>query len=67
MIQEFLDLSTRIEKGFVYVNNATGKDKEKSEALLKNLIEEYEKKLEFVTDEDTRKMLTRIFILSVRG
>lgn len=67
MIQEFLDLSTRIEKGFIYVNNANEKDKEKYRKLLNSLIEEYEKKLEFVTDEDTRKMLTRIFILSVRG
>ena len=67
MIQEFLDLSTRIEKGFIYVKNANEKDKEKYRKLLNSLIEEYEKKLEFVTDEDTRKMLTRIFILSVRG
>lgn len=67
MIQEFLDLSTRIEKGFIYINNANEKDKEKYRKLLNSLIEEYEKKLEFVTDEDTRKMLTRIFILSVRG
>lgn len=67
MIQEFLDLSSRIERGFAYIKNASGKDKEKSETLLKNLIDEYEKKLEFVTDEDTKNMLTRIFILSVRG
>ena len=67
MIQEFLDLSTRIEKGFIYVKNANEKDKERYENLLNSLIEEYEKKLEFITDEDTRKMLTRIFILSVRG
>lgn len=67
MIQEFLDLSTRIEKGFIYVKNANEKDKERYQKLLTSLIEEYEKKLEFITDEDTKKMLTRIFILSVRG
>lgn len=67
MVQEMIELSRRIEKGFAYISNATGKDKEKAEEFLKQLIDTYEKKLEFITDEDTRAMLTRIFILSVRG
>lgn len=67
MVQEMIELSKRIEKGFAYISKATGKDKEKGEEMLKQLIDTYEKKLEFITDEDTKAMLTRIFVLSARG
>lgn len=67
MVKEMIELSRRIEKGFAYMSTASEQDKNKYANMLVNLMDEYEKKLQFVTDEDTKEMLTRIFVLSVRG
>lgn len=67
MIENAIKISERIEKGFVYLKSANEKDYEKFKPALEKLIEEYEEIIKKETNEDIKALLTRIFILSVKG
>lgn len=67
MIENAIKISERIEKGFIYLKSANEKDYEKFKPVLEKLIEEYEEIIKKETNEDIKALLTRIFILSVKG
>lgn len=67
MIENAIKLSERIEKGFDYLKTSDEEKIKKYKPILEKLIEEYEQIIKNETNEDTKALLTRIFVLSVKG
>ena len=67
MIENAIKLSERIENGFAFLKTADEEKVKKFKPALEKLIEEYEEIIKKETNEDIKALLTRIFVLSVKG
>lgn len=67
MIENAIKISERIENGFAFLKTADEEKVKKFKPALEKLIEEYEQMIKNETNTDIKTLLTRIFVLSVKG